>query len=206
MKSIKILVAAFATFVCENVFGQTITASDVNIVAGGTAELTFTINSESKAALAELVMTLPEGIKVKFDADEDDYVYELGSDMTVKTHSATVAQRDNGDWYVLVSNSSGKEFKAASGDYITLTLEASGTATSGTATLKDILLVDLAAKAMNTVTEGSFKVTVGSADGINGITLDDPNAEVYTLSGQRIDGKSAKKGVYVVNGKKVAVK
>lgn len=204
MKKLSILVACIATFISGNVFGQTITASDVTIEAGQTADVTFTITSETKAALAEFTLTLPEGITVAFDADEDDYIYEKLGDMTVKTHSASVVKKASGAFYVLVKNESGKEFKEASGNYLTLTLEAAATAVSGEAQMTDIGLFALDASQMNTVKEGTFKINVGSADGINSISLDDPNAEIFNLNGQRV--KNVKKGVYVVNGKKVAVK
>lgn len=41
--------------------------------------------------------------------------------------------------------------------------------------------------------------------GINKVVADDANAEVYTISGMKVD-KANKKGVYIVNGKKVVVK
>ena len=204
MKKISILVACMATFISTNVFGQTITASDVSIEAGKTADVTFTITSDAKAALAEFTLTLPAGITIAYDADEEDYVYEMGADMTLKTHSVTVKKKESGAFYVLVMNSSGKEFKAESGDYLTLTLEAEATAASGEATMSDIGLFSVEAVQMNTVTAGSFKVNVGTSDGINSISLSDPNAEIFNLNGQRV--KNAQKGVYIVNGKKVAVK
>ena len=53
----------------------------------------------------------------------------------------------------------------------------------------------------------TFNIIVSNGDGIKGITVDDlDNAKVYTVGGQRVEGKAAKKGVYVVNGKKVVVK
>ena len=66
-----------------------------------------------------------------------------------------------------------------------------------------INLTSLAAAQMNTVEEGKVTVTV-STTGINNISVNDPNAEVFNLNGQRV--KNVTKGVYVVNGKKVAVK
>ena len=160
MKTIKFLVALLATMIANNIFGQTITASDVTIERGQTADVTFTINSSTKAAIAEFKLSLPEGISIKYDADEDDYVYELGADMTVKTHAATISKRDDGSYYVLVSNSAGKEFKAESGIYLTVTLEAGENAKSGTGVMKDIIVGDLEANQLNTVKESSFNITV----------------------------------------------
>ena len=41
--------------------------------------------------------------------------------------------------------------------------------------------------------------------GINKVVADDANAEVFTISGVKVD-KANKKGIYIVNGKKVVVK
>jgi hypothetical protein len=185
---------------------QTITANDVDIAKGGTAEVTFTINSETKAAIAEFKLDLPTGIAIQYDEDEEDFVYELGSSMTVKTHSATIKKQDSGAFYVLVSNGSGKEFKAASGDYLTVTLVAGEDAVPGTAVMREIVLGDLGAKLMNTETEASFNITVdGQGEtGINGITADGSKATVYNMAGQRVE--KAVKGVFIQNSKKVVVK
>ena len=201
MKKIKFFAAVIAAMIYGNVSAQTITASDVEIEAGGTADVTFTITSESKAALAEFELTLPTGISIVFDEDEDDYVYELGSAMTVKTHSATIKQKESGAYYVLVMNTSGKEFKAESGDYLTVTLKASDDAATGEAKMEKILLVALDESKMNTVTEATFAVTVGGATGINGINADENDGAAYNLAGQKV-GKNYK-GIIVKNGKKM---
>ena len=182
MKKIKLFAAVVAAMIYGNVSAQTITASDVEIEAGGTANVTFTITSETKAALAEFELTL---------------VYELGSAMTVKTHSATIKQKESGAYYVLVMNTSGKEFKAESGDYLTVTLKASDDAATGEAKMEKILLVALDESKMNTVTEATFAVTVGGA----GINADENDGAAYNLAGQKV-GKNYK-GIIVKNGKKM---
>ena len=53
-------------------------------------------------------------------------------------------------------------------------------------------------------TESTFKVTVGKGTGIFNINADDENAPVYNIAGQRVS--KAQKGVFIQNGKKVAVK
>ena len=52
--------------------------------------------------------------------------------------------------------------------------------------------------------KGSFTLTVGDGTGINSINADDVNAPVYNIAGQRVS--KAQKGVFIQNGKKVAVK
>ncbi len=53
-----------------------------------------------------------------------------------------------------------------------------------------------------------LKVVDEVVDGIQGITIDNmpEDAKVYNLNGQRVNTKALKRGVYVVNGKKVVLK
>ena len=209
MKTIKFVAVLVAAFISTNVFAQVIKGTDVTISQGKTADVTFSIEGTEKAALAEFFLTLPEGVTISYDDDEEDYIYSLESEMTLKSRGATVRKREDGSFYVLVINQSGKEFKAASGKYITLTLEADPTATVGTKTaeMTSVGLFALDTHQMNTEKTGSFKITVTDPSGIESITVDDiKDAKVYTIGGQRVEGKAAKKGVYVVNGKKVVVK
>jgi hypothetical protein len=178
-----------------------ITASSVSIEPGKTADVTFTINADGKAAIAEFKLALPNGIDLMYNAEEDDYVYALGADMTVKTHTVTIKKQEEGSYYVLVSNASNKEFKAESGDYLTLTLVASANAASGTAVMKDIILGDIEAKQMNTVTEAKFNITVGGGTGISSIEADNADAPAFNMAGQKVN--KGYKGVVIMNGKKV---
>ena len=200
MKTIKLFVALVATMMAGNMYAQSITANDVEIEPGKTAEVSFTINSETKAAIAEFKLALPEGIAIQYDADEEDFVYELGSSMTIKSHSATIKKQESGNFYVLVSNASGKEFKNPSGVYLTVTLEAADNAVSGVATMKSIILGDLNAKKMNTADEATFNITVGTT-GIKSIEAADADALAYNLAGQKVN--KGFKGLVIVNGKKI---
>ena len=111
MKKIKFFAAVVAAMIYGNASAQTITASDVSIEAGGTADVTFTITSESKAALAEFDLVLPDGITIAYDEDNEDYVYAKGADMTNNNHVVNISKKESGAFYVLVYHSKGNEFK-----------------------------------------------------------------------------------------------
>ena len=53
-------------------------------------------------------------------------------------------------------------------------------------------------------TESTFTINVGKGTGINSINADDANAPIYNVAGQRVS--KAQKGVFIQNGKKIAVK
>jgi len=62
------------------------------------------------------------------------------------------------------------------------------------------------AAAANSVLLYSYKVTV-TVNGISVVTYDDlENAKWYTMDGLQLQGKPTKKGLYIVNGRKVVVK
>lgn len=169
MKKIKVFVALLATVITGQMYGQTITANDVNISKGSTSEVTFSINSDKVAAIAEFKLPLPEGITVAYDENNGEKIYKAAvvDDMMQESssHTVFVKQRDNGDYYVLVYNPNAKEFAAASGAFLKLTLLADKNAASGVATMKEIVLGSLDAKQLNTDTGANFNIEVGPAKG-----------------------------------------
>jgi hypothetical protein len=121
--------------------------------------------------------------------------------MTMKTHAATIKRQRNGAFYMLVCNAYRKEFKAAAGNYLTVTLEAADNAMSGSALMRGIILGDIAAKQMNSATESRFNIVVNEATGINSIEADNSDAPAFNLAGQKVN--KGYKGVVIMNGKKV---
>ena len=64
MKAIKLFFVGMAALVCSNVMAQKITAQAVTIAPEGTADLVFSVESESPAALAEFELAFPDGLSV----------------------------------------------------------------------------------------------------------------------------------------------
>jgi hypothetical protein len=216
MKKIRTLLVIAAALISGNAMAQRIAATEeVKIKAGGTADVEFSIvESEEKVALAEFSLFLPEGITIaqEYDEDEEEYfmLYEANSSMlrTGKTapHSILITPKTDGSGaiYVLVKNEEGKEFKANTGVYLKITLQADESyAGQNTAEMKEIGLFRLDATQMNTVTEGSFLITA-EGDGINNVTLDNLNGDIYNTAGQRVSRTT--KGLFIQNGKKVVKK
>jgi len=209
MNKIKTLFVALAALASTTAFAQTVVPSPSTVVIepGGTADVTFAVenDTETKAALVEFFLYLPEGITVAYDLDEEDYIYEKVSTMLVKSHSVTVSKRADGSFYVLVKNESGKEFKGTSGDYLTLTLAADASFSgSAEATMTDIHLVKLDASKFQSSTENKFTIGDPSTVGIRGIYAEGEDAPLYNTAGQRV--QKAHKGLYIQNGKKVVKK
>ena len=75
-----------------------------------------------------------------------------------------------------------------------------------TLSMKNISLSsgDFVPASIATSKTAEFKLTVTPATGIIKVNADDPNAPVYNVAGQRVS--KAQKGIFIQNGKKVAVK
>lgn len=201
MKTLKLFFVSMAVLVCGNVMAQKITAQSVTIAPGATTDLAFSIESDSPAALAEFELAFPEGLSVDLKNYDAGAIWNDGHGASIKT------KKKSGNTYVLIMSQDGEEFTEASGLLITLKLSAAADLAGGEYEIKmeKINLTNLDAKQMNSVEEDVIKVTVADPTGINGLSIDDPNAEVYNLNGQRVNGQTAKKGVYVMKGKKVSV-
>ncbi len=154
--------------------------------------------------------TLPEGVAVAkvYDEDEEEYKSVATCPMAKSSHTVMLVQGEqNPQNYVFAAMSTGTTtFKTATdvfaeiglsvvgeiakGDYeIPVTVDYASTATGGSVYPQDPFTV---------------KLTVDGGTGINSINADDVNAPVYNIAGQRVS--KAQKGVYIQNGKKVAVK
>ena len=203
MNKIKLFIACVATMFCGNAMAQKISAADVEITPNGTADFVVSLSTPTAAALAEFTLVLPEGITIQ--SDEEGFFFEKGA-VATRNGQVTVSKKSDGSFYVNLRDESGANFKANEGTLITLTLQAVN-ALEGelVAEMKDIIIADADAKQLNTETSATAKITVSSTTGINGITVEQlEKGEVYDLSGKKVS--AVKKGVYVVNGKKVTIK
>ena len=209
MNKITFLTALIASLFTINASAQKLVANDVDFKQGKAADLVISVESEQVAALVEFVLDLPQGITIESDAD--GYFYDFGEILRSsgrRAHSITVDDKDDGSIYVLVCDTKGGVFEAASGTLLSLPLQNDGADLSEglTGTLRKIILSDVDANQMTNVTEVTFTIKDATTVGINDIKVDAENQKVYTVGGQRVVGKNLKKGIYVVDGTKVTVK
>ena len=123
-------------------------------------------------------------------------------------HAVTIFQRENGDYYVLLSDNSGYEFYEANGYLISLTVKMEEGVAEGSypADIKEIVIDDVTGKVhLVSASEGSFNITVGgSTVGIRDMRANGEDGKIYNTAGQRV--VKAGKGLYIQNGKKVVKK
>ena len=141
------------------------------------------------------------------------YKFERLSDGTILYGSANAGYRDGDGNYVNVA------FLGNDGPLFEIPVTAAAEAVEGDYTVEiEYILISTVADpnefpvnlAEDLVEPGkdypvaTFTLTVGEGTGINSINANDSNAPIYNVAGQRVS--KAQKGVFIQNGKKVAVK
>lgn len=203
-----------------------LTVSDFSIKAGETATVDIILNNSVAYTACQFDLILPTGVSIdkKYDEDEEDYVWNIGTPRFKTGHGLKVEKvvtNDETNRYRFIAydtSLNNKTFKGESGTAIfTVTLKAETDMTEGNYEGKiagdedDTFPVFTEPNStQHQFANVSFKITATSASGINEITIDNP-ADVYDLQGNKVrsnatstDGLS--KGVYIINGQKVIVK
>ena len=139
------------------------TFNSVTLDPGEQAELVINANlSNANLTSYQFDIYLPEGINVAYDDDEEDYVYAL-SGRHKKDHTLSLQEHsDYGFWRFIVSSNSNKLIRSGEGELLTLTLQASPTA-SGTHTVqvKNIKMAE-PNQTSHVLNNTSFGLTVNS--------------------------------------------
>ena len=188
MKTIKAIILCALLSLTSSAFAQdsfTMSFSDVNIEAGGTADLDVTFESTFLAAGWQMFLYLPEGIEI---AEEDDeYLIEL-SDLHNKKHMCDVTlAKDGSMMLVMTGGTKTYEMKGTSGDLCTITLQASDSF-SGTAEVA-VKTIRMSNKGGTTyaMDDASFTIEAGPT-GIKDVEA----------NGSKANGKFLKNGQIVI--------
>ena len=207
----KFILVILSVLCVGNMMAQKLTVEDITLEAGNTAELVIGIDAPEAVQAVQFTLVLPEGASVEMDGEDyiADPLTESDGGIMPKRNSQIQANKKDDGILIVAFNTKGK-FVDAAGDFVTISIEAASDADGKVLScqLKDIkagsLASDNSVVSAGEFSDVAFQIGVGVDTDINSISLDDPNAEIYNLNGQRV--KNVKKGVYVVNGKKVAVK
>ena len=197
----------------------------LEIAQGGTAEITVGFSGISTAITAmSFRIGCPAGVSLTthketvfneetFEDEEVD-VYDYALTDKVQDHTATIQpivgegneDAKAGFLQVAVTSLTRKVFKGLACDIVTLKLQCDKSAEVG----EDFEIILKKAAGATTAAVSvpledlKVPVTITKSTGINSINADDENAPIYNVAGQRVS--KAQKGVFIQNGKKVAVK
>jgi hypothetical protein len=198
----------------------TLSAEDVAIVAGSEpAYLEVVVNESEPGKLVTgcgFRLELPEGISVYqyYDEDEEADVVDVEYPCTKKAHTTqALYNQETGAWTFGIGaagSAAGSYFKTAQpAVLVKVGLVAAKDIANGE---KEIKISNISfARPSDNGPESCYpqdafvvKATVTGGTAINSIKAEDSNAPIYNIAGQRVS--KAQKGVFIQNGKKIAVK
>ena len=131
MKQLKIFMLTALLAMAGNAYGDELKVANFTINPGATYELSVELdNPDREYIMTEFWMSLPEGISIAKDED-DEFMYEEGSRFD-KTHTLTISEESGNVYHFLIYSSKNKALKGNSGELFSVTLEAAEGATTGT--------------------------------------------------------------------------
>ena len=170
---------------------------DIN--AGEEKEMVIDLtNPQDEITLVQFDLKLPSGLTLK--QINGEYDFDIAGRTTWRKHSLD-ANATDGIIRFLLSSNSNATLSGTEGAIIKMTLNANNSFAGGTIILENILLVTPDEKEIkpapleiNTDGTGIHAVMMNESD----------NATLYSISGQRLS--APKKGINIINGRKVIVK
>jgi hypothetical protein len=186
-----------------------LTAEDVEIKAGKTAEVTLSLENSMTIAGWQLYIYLPDDITLAYDEEDGERFYDdtvVLSSRHKRSHVCTVTETADGGWLIQGYNpSKPTAISGNSGELVTITLQASGDyAGQHDATIKGVAVAEIDNTQTDMVGEVTFQIQGPVPTGIHAITGDSKTDPVYNLRGQRVENPT--KGIYVRRGQKVMKK
>lgn len=201
-KTLFLMTALLASFLTASATDEVV-AKDVTVSQGGTATVDIELNNDEEFTAFQMQLTLPEGI----------------SFVKNKRGNPTFEEGERFDDHSLSSSAIGMftcasfslaPFYDSEGVLLSINVSADANAEVGKtvqATLSNIEFTTLAAKRVQ-FADIPIKITIAAPTAIDELPdgSDVKSGEWYTIDGQKLSGKPTQKGIYIVDGKKVAVK
>ena len=176
-------------------------AEDFSVDQGATsADLVVKMLNADEVTAFSFRLGLPEGVTMTLNKKGKKYV-TIDEDR-MDDHTAIIQDAADGADMISVYSASKATFYENDGPVVTvpLTIEKDGVYELR---IYNVSISNPAAQSIATSTECTVTMQVGPT-GINSINAIDSKAPIYNVAGQRVS--KAQKGVYIQNGKKVAVK
>ena len=195
---------------------QTCTLSAENVAAtadGKTVNYIEVLLNESEpgtlitAAACHIRFPFAIEIAKVWDDDEEDYVEAITYPAAKKGHDTRriwVSGKENTIQFSAASNED--YFRTNRNVLFSVGFLVPETVADGDyeINIEDITFSNAAGQSVYPQEPFTVKLTVTGGTGINSINADDVNAPIYNVAGQRVS--KAQNGVYIQNGKKIAVK
>lgn len=178
-------------------------AGNIQMSPGETKQLTVFLDNTGDYCSFQFDLILPEGITVPYDEENEMYMADIVPGRFTKTHSLGSNLLKSNRFRVIVYSIANKSIKGTSGAVVNITLKADDKLAIGDYTLK-LENITLADAAENEYYPSDSESTVNViTTGIKPILMDGSSDKIYDLQGRRVN--TVKKGIYIVNGKKLIV-
>lgn len=194
MKRLKEIIAYALLCTANYAMAQNVnlTADDVKIEAGKTANLVVSLENSVDAAGWQMMLYLPEGITLPYEEEDGErYYYNTVtlSSRHLRSHICTVTETVDGGWLIMAYNpNKPTAIKEHSGEIATIVLQAEGTyRDSHTATIKNISVADMESVQTDMVGDVTFDIIGSAGDGVSAIRADEAEATVYNVGGRLTD-------------------
>ncbi len=188
----------------------TLSCADVTANQGEVAYLEVELTAEDVTAISgiQFNFTLPDGVVLNQNWNEDDeeWVNDIEFPIAKSKHQVGIQDAAGGAYMVFLGGDASLSFKTTTTTVAKIGIKVGDNKAKG---VYDINFVKAAMSDKSSpvksydVADFTAKLTVGGT-GINSINAADSKAPVYNMAGQRVS--KTQKGVYIQNGKKVAVK
>ena len=185
-------------------------AEEIALNAGEQFDLELYIN-ESEPGLVNgmgTVLEFPDKIAPIYDEDEEGFLFSspaAKSAFTVMLIQGKDENENPTNKYTAAVASTGATFKTSTNVVAKIGIMAEKDITNGTYEIKvGPTSFNVGTTSVYPQDPFTIKVNVTGGTGINSVKALDSNAPIYNVAGQRVS--KAEKGVYIQNGKKVAVK
>lgn len=188
-----------------------LTAEDVEIEAGKTAELKVSLENSMDIAGWQLYLYLPENVDISYEEEEGERYYDntvILSSRHLRSHTCTITATADGGYLIMGYNpSKPTNIKEHGGEIVTIVLQATD-AFSGhqSGKIKNAAVSDINTVQTNVEGEVTFRIALPgeTPTGISGVTSNADDQPVYHVNGQRANKND--KGILVKKGQKYVAK
>ena len=179
--------------------------NDFEIAAGEEKEIEVLMeNPGSGICQIEFELTLPIGIEIVYDEENECDMIDFGSRTNYKKHSIASNKIGENTTKILCTSQTNALFKNESGDVLVITVRATDAFTASNASFSLSNIVLALPDGITSLTPANHAGIIGNTTGIEEIMSENETYEIYDLYGRRVD--NATKGIYIVNGMKIHIK
>ncbi len=202
----KALMATAMLLMAATSFAQSsLTIEPFSICPGEEVEVEVLMeNPGVEISQIEFELTLPTGIEIVYDEENECDLVDLGSRTTYKKHSVATNKLGDNTTKIICTSQENKTFKNESGDVLIIVVRATDAFTAANAEFSITNTALGLPDGKTYLTPADYTGVISNTTGIDGIEAEEGTTVIYDLCGCKV-AEPVKGGIYIINGKKVVV-